>query len=119
MGSYIHFFLFSQNIVRNQLSVNVRNRRANLKVQLSGVLNKSRSKAALVTPEEYVSLYIPHKKTSLGDSLAEGHAYNPIRDSGAKISPRVAPRVSERVSARLLAYRVHVNRMYHYIPSEK
>ena len=71
MGSYIHFFLSSQNIVRNQLGVNVRNRRANSKVanaishkgeMLTGVLNKSRSKAALVTPEKYVSLYIPHKK---------------------------------------------------------
>ena len=35
---------------------------------------------------------------SLGESLAESHAYNPIRDfSHQKVSPRVSPRVSDRI----------------------
>ena len=56
----------------------------------------------------YVAMYrCPRKKTSLGKSLAESHAYNPIRDWGdagraRKVSPRVSPKVSPRVSARLL-----------------
>ena len=57
---------------------------------------------------EYISRF-PRKKTSLGESLAKSHAYNPIRDSrgdarrARKVSPRVSPKVSPRVSARLLA----------------
>ena len=52
------------------------------------------------------------KKTSLGESLAGSHAYNPIRDSrrdswrdflARKVSLKVSPRVSARLSARLLA----------------
>ena len=52
--------------------------------------------------------YYPRKKTSLGESLAKRHAYNPIRDSRQdtcrtrkavpRVSPKVSPRVSERVS---------------------
>ena len=62
----------------------------------------------------------PHKKTSLGESLAGSHAYNPIRDSrqepwrdflARQVSPTISPRVSPRVlpwvlprlSVRLLA----------------
>ena len=42
------------------------------------------------------------KKTSLGESLAESHAYNPIRVS-PRVSTRVSPKLSTRLSARLLA----------------
>ena len=49
----------------------------------------------------------PAQKTSLGESLAKSHAYNPIRGSrrdawrARKVSPKVSPRVSDRLLARL------------------
>ena len=54
---------------------------------------------------------IPRKKTSLGESLAGSHAYNPIRDSRRdswrdfltrKVLPTVCPRVLPRVLLRVL-----------------
>ena len=70
---------------------------------------------------------IPRKITSLGESLAESHAYNPIRDSGETLGerevsprdlPKVSPRVSERVSARLLV-RLSARLLAKFVPLAK
>ena len=44
---------------------------------------------------------VPRKKTSLGESLAESHVYNPIRDSGETLGEREKSRQKSHWESRL------------------
>ena len=71
----------------------------------------SRGKLNFGRANAYHSITVPRKKTSLGESLAGSHAYNPIRNSRRdswrdfltrKVLPTVWPRVLPRVLLRVL-----------------